>query len=297
MFDWNDVRIFLAVAGEGSTLAASKKLNMNQTTVSRRVQALETALGLNLFERDTRGYCLTAQGSAMIDVAGNLAAAAANLASRAEHLTRASHGKIRVTAAHATMNHWVLPLIAGFRKLNPDIYFETNAAEGYVSLEKGEADVAVRAVDRVEGDTLIVRRLLMAKWAVYCSKSYLARHGMPSAIGELREHCFLSYPASLIETVAHMKWFQQYYDPDRVVSTVDSIVTMSMSLRSEDAVGVLPCIVGDSVADLVKCFAHEKMCSGIWLVASKEAYQQPRVRKFMKYVAENFPKDGSAPVV
>ncbi|MFV2003382.1 MAG: LysR family transcriptional regulator [Paracoccaceae bacterium] len=293
MFDWNDIRIFLAVASEGSTLAASKKLNMNQTTVSRRVQALETALGLTLFERDTRGYCLTAQGSAMIDVAGNLSAAAGNLASRAEHLARASHGKIRVTAAHATMNHWMLPLIAGFRKLHPDIYFETNAAETYVSLENGEADVAIRAIDRIEGDTLIARKLHRAKWAVYCSKSYLGAHGMPTSPEDMANHCYLNYPPGLTESVAHLKWFEQYYDPERVVSTVDSIVTMSMSLRSEDAVGVLPCVEGDSVADLVKCFTHEKLSSGIWLVASKEAYQQPRVRKFMKYVAENFPKGAS----
>jgi len=63
MLDWNDIRIFLSVATEGSTLAASKKLNINQTTVGRRMLALETVLGLTLFERDTRGYSLTSRVS------------------------------------------------------------------------------------------------------------------------------------------------------------------------------------------------------------------------------------------
>ena len=128
MFNWDDIRIFLAVAGEGSTLAASRKLNMNQTTVSRRIQALEQALKLTLFERDTRGYSLTAQGSALIDVAGQMGASAHNVGLRAEHLTRASLGKIRITAAHSAMDHWVLPLVSEFRKHNPDIFFETNAS-------------------------------------------------------------------------------------------------------------------------------------------------------------------------
>jgi len=292
VYDWNDIRVFLTVAAAGSTLAASKKLRLNQTTVSRRVQALEQALGLTLFERDTRGYCLTAQGSAMIDVAGQMAAAASNLSLRAAHLARVSQGKIRVSAAHATMNHWVLPLISGFRRLHPDTHFETNAAETYVSLENGEADVAFRAADRIVGDTLIARKLHDAKWAIYCSKTYMAAKGMPSGVEDLANHCYLSYPAPMIENVTHLKWLQQHFDVGNVVSTVDSIVTMSASLRSEEAVGVLPCVEGDAIGALIKCFTHEKLSSGIWLVAAKEAYLQPRVRKFLTYAAENFPKGG-----
>lgn len=293
MFDWDDIRIFLAVAGEGSTLAASKKLNINQTTVSRRIQALEQALKLTLFERDTRGYSLTTQGRALIDVAGQMGASAQNVSSRAELLTRASLGKIRITAAHSAMDHWVLPLVSKFRKHNPEIFFETNASESYASLEDGEADLALRASDTVEGDTLIVRKLPKIKWGVYCSKRYLANSGMPTSVEELTNHPVLSYPESMIKNVEVMKWLYQFTDPDKIVSNVDSVVTMSSSLRSEDAVGLLPCVEGDPLADLVRCFVIDEPRSGLWLVASNEAYQEPRVRKFMKFFAENFPKDGA----
>ncbi len=287
MYDWNDIRIFLAVAGAGSTLAASRKLDMNQTTVSRRITALEEALGVTLFERDTRGYALTAQGSALIDVAGHMAAAAGNVSLRAEHLVRASAGKIRVSAAHSVMNIWVLPLVSGFRQLNPDIFFETNAAEHYVSLENGEADIAVRAADIIEGDTLIAKKLLTVHWAVYCSKAYLASHGMPGCVEDMNSHCILSYPKPMMQSVGLLKWLEPQLDPEKIVSTADSIVTMSASLRTESAVGVLPCVEADPIADLVKCFSHEKLVSGLWLVASRESYQDLRVRKFMKYVSEH----------
>jgi DNA-binding transcriptional LysR family regulator len=294
VLDWNDIRIFLSVAREGSTLAASKKLNINQTTVGRRMLALETALGLTLFERDTRGYSLTSQGSALINVAERMKETAENILVRADHLGRSLEGKIRVTAAHSSMAHWVLPLITEFRKNSPNIHFETNTTERYVSLENGEADIAIRAADKIEGDTLIIKKLPPVRWGVYCSKTYLASSGMPRSVDDLISHPILSYPVAMIEGVKLMKWLDRYVDRTKIVNTVDSIITMSASLRIEHAVGVLPCVEGDQTPDLVMCFTNEDLISGLWLVASKESYQEPRVRKFMKFVGENFPRDGRA---
>lgn len=292
MLDWNDIRIFLAVAREGSTLAASKKLNINQTTVGRRMHALETALGLTLFERDTRGYAMTAQGSALFNVAAGMENAADQILSRASHLRRASDGTIRVTAAHSSMTHWVLPLISKFRKHNPNTHFETNASEQYVSLESGEADIAIRAADNIKGDTLIVRRLPPVRWGIYCSKAYLAANGMPRTIDDLIHHPVLSYPEAMVKGVKLINWLDQHVDRSKIVSTVDSVITMSASLRTEVAVGVLPCVEGDPLPDLVMCFTTDDLTSGLWLVASREAYQEPRVRKFMKFIGEYFPRDG-----
>ena len=294
MLDWNDIRIFLGVAREGSTLAASKKLNINQTTVGRRMHALETALGLTLFERDTRGYAMTAQGSALFDVAADMENAADQVLTRASHLRRASDGTIRVTAAHSSMTHWVLPLISEFRKHNPNTHFETNASEQYVSLEKGEADIAIRAADNIAGDTLIARKLPAVRWGIYCSKAYLAANRMPRSIEDLIHHPILSYPDAMVKGVKLLKWIDQHLDRSKIVSTVDSVITMSASLRTEEAIGVLPCVEGDPLPDLVMCFTTDDLTSGLWLVASREAYQEPRVRKFMKFLGEYFPPDGRA---
>lgn len=292
MLDWNDIRIFLVVAREGSTLAASGKLNINQTTVGRRMQALETALGLTLFERDTRGYSLTAQGRNMLEVAANMGEAAESVKTRATHLGRASSGKIRVTAAHSSMAHWMLPIISEYRKANPDVQFEVNSAESYISLENGEADVALRAADKISGDTLVARKLPPVRWGIYCSKSYLAAKGMPRSIEELREHAYLCFPDAMMKGIQAMSYVDQHLDRSKIVSTVDSVVSMAASLRTEEAVGALPCVEGDQLSELLMCFTDNEMKSGLWLVASKEAYQEPRVREFMKFVGEKFPRDG-----
>jgi DNA-binding transcriptional LysR family regulator len=292
MLDWNDIRIFLAVAREGSTLAASRKLNINQTTVGRRMQALEAALGLTLFERDTRGYTLTAQGRNMLEVTASMGEAAESVKTRANQLGRASSGKIRVTAAHSSMAHWMLPLISEYHKKNPDLQFETNSAESYISLENGEADVALRAADKISGDTLVARKLPPVRWGIYCSKSYMAANGIPRSIEELKEHPYLRFPDAMVNGVQAMSYVDQHLDKSKIVSTVDSVVSMAASLRTEEAVGALPCVEGDQSSELLMCFTDNQMQSGLWLVASKEAYQEPRVRKFMKFVAEKFPQDG-----
>ena len=294
MYDWNDIRIFLMVAAEGSTLGASKKLGINQTTVSRRIQALERALDLTLFERDTRGHSLTAQGEALVETAGQMGLAAKNISTRAEHLGRASSGIIRVTTAHSSMNHWVLPLLAQFQETHPNIFFETNASEEHVSLENGEVDVAIRATDRVKGDTLIVRKLPSVRWGVYGNVRYLATLVRPITLERMFDLPILNYPQEMIEVVKVFSWFSNIVDTKKTLSTVDSVVTMSLSLRSVNAVGLLPCVEGDNLPGLGMCFTHEELRSGLWLVASKEAYQEPRVRNFMKYFGKNFPTDGRA---
>ena len=220
--------------------------------------------------------------------------AADQVLTRASHLRRASDGTIRVTAAHSSMTHWVLPLISEFRKHNPNTHFETNASEQYVSLEKGEADIAIRAADNIAGDTLIARKLPAVRWGIYCSKAYLAANRMPRSIEDLIHHPILSYPDAMVKGVKLLKWIDQHLDRSKIVSTVDSVITMSASLRTEEAIGVLPCVEGDPLPDLVMCFTTDDLTSGLWLVASREAYQEPRVRKFMKFLGEYFPPDGRA---
>jgi len=275
-------------------LAASRILDLNQTTVSRRMQILEQALGLTLFERDTRGHSLTTQGSALVETAKQMEAAAGNISMRAEHLGRTSRGTIRVTAAHASMNHWVLPLLAGFQKTHPNIYFETNASETYASLENGEADVAIRASDTIKGDTLIIRKLPNVRWGVYGNTSYLETLQFEVPLETLSDLPVLNYPQEMVDAVKVISWFSDAVDITKTLSTVDSIVTMSLSLRSVNAIGLLPCVEGDSHPNLARCFTHEEPQSGLWLVASKHAWQKPRIRKFMKYFGEKFPKDGAA---
>jgi DNA-binding transcriptional LysR family regulator len=285
MFDWNDLRIFLAVAREGSTLAASRVLGVNQTTVSRRVQALEHGLGLALFDRDTRGHALTPQGAALVVRAEAVEAAASELALEAERLTRDLTGVIRVTAPDAIMTYIVSPIITAYRLQHPEVRFEYLSAEHRLNLERGEADVAFRASERLDGDRLVAQRLPDITWTVYCSEDYAAVHGMPESLDDMDAHSVVAYggvPAMQPFSIR----FMTHVRGDQVVATCNTIPNMAGVLRSGMGVGLLAVFDGDATPGLVQCFPPPpEMDSPWWLVAAPEAYQQLRVRSFMAFAA------------
>lgn len=105
MFDWDDLRLFLGVAREGSTPGAAQKLGINQTTVARRLAALEHGRGVTLFERSSRGYMLTSHGRAPVARVEAVEAATLNLQAEAARPARDLSGAIQVTATHPIMTH------------------------------------------------------------------------------------------------------------------------------------------------------------------------------------------------
>ena len=295
MYEWSDLRTFLAVAREGSTLAASRLLGMNQTTVSRRVEALEHALELALFTRTTRGFALTPQGQALLAKIEAVEVAALDVEVEATRLTRDLSGSIRVTAPEALMTHTISPIMLGYRTLHPEVRFENLLAEHRVSLEKGEADIAFRAANgELGGDTLISVRLPNIMWGVYCSEDYVARNGEPKSMNDLKDHAIVAY-SGLVATLHFSRAFMSFVPDTQVATTSNSTLNMAGAVRAGLGVGLLPLLVGNATPGLVLCFPPPvETDSQWWLVASPDAYRQPRVRSFMAFAADRIRQDKSA---
>ena len=294
MYEWSDLRIFLAVAREGSTLAASRLLNMNQTTVSRRIEALEHALGLGLFIRTTRGFALTPQGQALLHKIEAAEVAALDVAVEATRLTRDLSGSIRVTGPEAMMTHLISPIMLAYRAMHPEVRFENLSAEHRVSLEKGEADIAFRATNgELGGDTLISVRLPSITWGVYCSEDYVQRHGKPTSMNDLKDHAIVAY-SGIVATLHFSLAFMSFVADAQVATTSNSIPNMAGAVRAGLGVGLLPIMVGLATPSLVLCFPPPiETDSHWWLMTSPDAYQQPRVRSFMAFAAERIRQDKS----
>ena len=204
--DWGDLRIFLAVVRGGSTLAASKALGVNQTTVSRRIDALEQNLGLVLFDRDTRGFHPTAEGNALLDQSETVEQAVASLAKHSQTISRSTTGVIRVTAASATFDVFIAPFINAYLARHPHVQIDYVASDGFLDLDAGEADIAFRATSRIDSDRLIVRRLPDFKWSVYCNCDYADIHGIPADASDLRNHKAIVFGDEL-ENIIPQTWF------------------------------------------------------------------------------------------
>lgn len=213
MFNWNDVRVFLAVAEEGSTLATASIIGMNQTAVARRIDALEHALKLELFDRCNRGYKLTAQGLVLLDVAKEMRGSAVSVITAAEQLTRDHQGVIRFAGNAEAMHRFGVGLVSSFREKNADISFELLIdvawEKGQPPLETGKADLALRPLDDISGDTLIAKKLARFPLGIYCSVSYHRKFGAPRTLEEARSHKFLVYSDDVARAMKAVNWLNR----------------------------------------------------------------------------------------
>lgn len=195
MFDWNDLKAFLAVARGGSTLAASKALGVNQTTVARRIESLEQDLGFKLFERGQTGSRLTEGGQSLIPEAENVERAAIRFANHAATQMRGVSGALRLTTNELVANTMVIPALVEFRKLHPDVQIDLVITDRTLDLENGEADLAIRTAVELAASDLVARKITEHPMALYCSRDYAARRGVPASVEALQDHDLIDVSA------------------------------------------------------------------------------------------------------
>jgi DNA-binding transcriptional LysR family regulator len=159
MYDWGDLRFFLAAARAGSTLGAARELMVNQTTVARRIAALEEALGARLFDRHQDGYRLSEAGAAILAQAEHVAVEAETLERLVAQRSRQLSGVIRVTTVESVANMMLTPWLTEFMDLYPDIRVEVIVTDLRLDLPRGEADIAIRAGYMPKGSGIVVRKL------------------------------------------------------------------------------------------------------------------------------------------
>ena len=148
--DWNDLRYFVAVAEQGSTLKAGRALRVSQTTVARRIAALEDAIGLSLFERRAAGYALTLDGEGLLRHARQVSAAAEQFSQAAGSRTRDLSGTVKLTTQDIFMV-LLAPMLRDLYERHPDILIELDEGQDMRDLGAGEADIALRSVSEPRG--------------------------------------------------------------------------------------------------------------------------------------------------
>src|SRR3954447_10180532 len=146
MIDWDDVRYFLAVARGGSVRAAAERLGVNHSTVLRRIAQLEERLGAHLFERLPSGYRLTATGEEVLEFASQMEASSHLLETRIFGRDQSARGLLRVTLPPFLATHLLMPDLADFARLHPDIEMEISSTGEVANLTNRDADVAIRIV-------------------------------------------------------------------------------------------------------------------------------------------------------
>jgi DNA-binding transcriptional LysR family regulator len=286
MLDWNDLRYFLAVAREGSTLAAGRALRVSQTTVARRIAALERALGFPLFEKRQAGYALTPAGEELLNGARQVEASAILFSEAAAAHGRELKGTVRITSEDIYGTGLLSPLLRELHELHPEIMIDLDMVQEMRDLGKGEADIALRSSSKHQPAGLVGRQLSKDDWTLYCSRDYAARHGAPTSVEDLKRHAIVGGGGGNLWR-HYQAWLKELGLEDRVAMHHANSTGLLSAVRSGFGVAVLPCIVADADPNLLRCIPprddHGRI---LWLLTHERIRHSPRVRAVIDFLYE-----------
>ncbi len=190
--DWTHLQSFLAVADAGSLSGAARVLGGSQPTMGRHIGALESDLGVRLFDRVPGGLELTPTGADLLERAQPMTAAANQLALAAQGRAEAIAGTIRITASEI-MATYVLPdILAELHLAEPEIQIELVASDRTENLLRRDADIAVRMFQPTQAD-IIARKVADLGVGIYAANEYLARTGRPEKLNDILDHDVVGY--------------------------------------------------------------------------------------------------------
>lgn len=188
----DEMQVFIAVVDCGSITAAADALQQTISATSRTMTRLEEKLQTTLMRRTTRRLELTEEGSAYLEQARKIIAAV----EETEELMRARRnqpaGRLRVDAASPFMLHVIVPLVPGYRKRYPKVELELNSNEGNIDLLERRTDLALR-IGSLKDSSLHAVPIGRSRVRVLASPGYLAAHGTPKRVADLREHTLLGF--------------------------------------------------------------------------------------------------------
>ncbi len=284
MFDWDDLRYFLAVARHRSTLAAGRALKVSQSTVHRRLAELERRIGRALVKRHPTGYRLTELGQEMVAYAERVEVAVQGFEEHLEAERREAAGVVRVTCPEPIMFRITQSaLLDRFHARHPGVRVEFVMSDKYLDLMKGDADVALRSGDTEDGE-LVGRKIADSLWAVYASRKYVERHGKPARVEDLERHALIGFDEAMANHRA-AKWLRRVAPNARIVARNDSVLGLVYAVKSGIGIAPLPTALGDAEEDLVRVLGPIPELARIWrLLTRPDLRRTPRVAAFFDFI-------------
>lgn len=282
--NWDDLRVFLAIARAGGLSGAARALGVNHSTVFRRLNEFEQRVGARLFERLASGYALTAAGEDMRAVARRLEEEIEGLDRRLGGQDVRLTGTLRATAPDTISSYLLGPHLAGFAAAYPGIQVELDMANATFNLSKREADVAVRPTRRPPPN-LVGRRLCTIAFAAYASPAYIKK---AKKSGTER---WLS-PDDSMAHIPSAQWLAKNKPDATVPFRANSYLALAVAAAAGIGVVHLPCFVADRNPALRRVMDPDpELSSELWLLTHEDLRRTARVRAFMDFMAEAILKD------
>jgi DNA-binding transcriptional LysR family regulator len=283
--EWGDFKIMLALGRGGSVAGAARILGVDSSTVSRRLTAMEEAMGATLIIRGGREFLLTPEGQKAFATAELVERAIQSTTKDIAAAKNEIAGLVRISTV-PSLTRALMQFVEQLAQSYPNLSIELGAAGRIVDLAKGEADIAIRMVKPTEIDVIGKRAF---EWAIglYASKAYAAKHGLPTRPDDLKHHKLLRY----VDSMLHLPWFnyvEAYCQNSAGALRVDSTETAMAAIVSGAGIGAIACKHGDANPDLVRALPEPINYTTGWIVYHESNRGSARIKTVIDLLCETF---------
>ena len=279
--DWDEFRIVRAIAEARSLHGAAERLGLNHSTMFRRLSAVETRLGVRLFERERGDYRPTAAGEDMVALAILMGDTIAEFERRIAARDVQVSGTVRITTLLSLGVTAMAPVVSALRSVHPTLHVELLLTEAMLDLHRGEADIGLRALREEPPPGLTGRRIAALPWAIYAPRALLDADGhlAPDAPWIAPTESFGPQPART--------WLNKYVEPRRRAVQASSDLAMAALAASGAGATLIPCYAAMGHPTLTRVGAAEtELHRDIWLVASPQALRAARIRAAFDFLGD-----------
>jgi len=279
--NWDNLRYVLMVANKGSVAAAARELQVNRSTVLRRIDTFQQNLNCRIFDRGSNGYVLTPDAERMINAAREVESTLFNMQRQIAGHELKLEGELRVTTTDTFMLSLLGPHLASFQRAHAHIVVEVLVTNHILDLHRRDADVAIRPT-RVPDAGLVGRRLQDVEFGVYATPGLL--QGIdPRQIFAAR---WIGFVDSLLQTPVGA-WFNATVPVERVCLRCDSFVAIRVAAECGIGLALLPRLLGDASAALTRLpLDVAELTIGLWALAHPDLARSARVHAFIEHLAE-----------
>jgi DNA-binding transcriptional LysR family regulator len=262
----DELQVFVSVIESGSISAAAEQIGQTPSAISRTLSRLEAKLDTTLINRTTRRMDLTEEGKFFLERARQILGQMEDLEERLSSRQHTPAGRLRINAASPFMLHSIVPYVAEFRALYPDIQLELNSNDLIIDLLEQSTDIAIR-IGALADSSLHARSLGSSPLNILASPDYLQQHGIPTTVEALSEHSLLGFTHT--ETLNH--WPLRHADGDRL------LIQPAVSASSGETLRQLA-LAGEGIVCLSHFMTHDDIRTGrlkVLLPDANSGYRQP----------------------
>ena len=286
---WDDLRVFLEVARQGSVHAAAKKLRLDHSTVCRRVGKLESVLSVKLLNRTRKGVTVRTDAHELLKHIENMDVHASALEDAVVIGSAGAAQVVRVATMEGLASQYVAHRLPLLQQFDAGVMLELVSIPQTVDLSRKEADVFLSFFNpRTPG--LTSKRVGSVAMHLYCSPAYVRRHGEPHSLSELAQHRFVGYIEELL-TIDAVRWLDDVVENPRMVFYSNSILAQCNAAIGGLGIVMLPTFVASGVQGLQRLFPDISVKRDVWLSVRAEQSHLSRIRAVTKFFSHIFEMD------